>query len=123
MRVTFEGTIHEVLDQMEEFAKSIVDGWSKPIPQPKPKKAKVEIEQPSPEPACPVPDDSDPVPVSPTELEAAPEDLLAATMGLVNGDKEKKKRLVEILGSYDAKTINALAPEYRAEFWAKVQDL
>ena len=72
----------------------------------------------------PKPDDSDPVPISEEKPEVVvPEDLLGAVMALVNGDKEKKVRLVEMLGKYDAKTIGALAPEYRAEFWLQAQDL
>lgn len=116
MRVTFEGTVHEVLDQIEAFTKGIIDQWSKPLPQ-KRFKRKVEIEQP-------IVDDSDPVPISEEKPEVVvPEDLLGAVMALVNGDKEKKVRLVEMLGKYDAKTIGALAPEYRAEFWLQAQDL
>ena len=113
MKVTFEGTIHEILDQIEDFCSGLIKTT---MPAPK-KVAKPKIEQPK-------PDDSDPVPISEEKPEVVvPEDLLGAVMALVNGDKEKKARLVEMLGKYDAKTIGALAPEYRAEFWLQAQDL
>ena len=120
MRVTFEGTIHHILDQIEEFTKSIIkDNTPAPVTtsQPKAKKPRPQIEQPT-----------DPVtpnvvviePPCPTHEVAVPEDLLGAVMALVNGDKAKKAKLVAILNTYEAKTIGALGEGQRAMFWAEV---
>lgn len=114
MRVTFEGSIHEILDQIEAFTKAIVDEWSKPIPQPK-KAAKPKIEQPEPTP-CQA------HAVEQEKAEAgAPEDLLGAVMALVNGDKEKKAKLVSILATFEAKTIGALGAGQRDMFWVEAK--
>ena len=129
MKVTFEGDIHEILTQIEHFTKSIITAWSEPVKVEQKPAKKVKVVQPEPPHYTPCQahaveqEKVEQVPISPTELEPAPEDLLGAVMALVNGDKEKKVRLVEILGMYDAKTIGALAPEYRAEFWLQAQDL
>ena len=50
-------------------------------------------------------------------------DLMAAVMPLVAGDSAKKIKLVKLLEEYKAKTINTLAQEHYADFWAKVQGL
>lgn len=50
-------------------------------------------------------------------------DLMAAVMPLVAGDSAKKIKLVKLLEEYKAKTINTLAQEHYADFWAKVQEL
>lgn len=116
MRVTFEGTIHEILDQIEAFTKAIVDEWSKPIPQPK-KAAKPKIEQPEPTPC-----QAHAVEQEKIEAESAPEDLLGAVMALVNGDKEKKAKLVSILATFEAKTIGALGAGQRDMFWVEAKE-
>ena len=50
-------------------------------------------------------------------------DLMAAVMPLVAGDSAKKIKLVKLLEEYKAKTINTLAQEHYADFWAKVKEL
>lgn len=50
-------------------------------------------------------------------------DLMAGVMPLVAGDSGKKIKLVKLLESFNAKTINTLAPEHYAEFWSKAQEL
>lgn len=113
MRVTFEGTIHEILDQIEEFCSGLIKTTRPPKKTPKPK-----IEQPEPTPcqAHAVEQEKEEAQV---KLEV-PEDLLGAVMALVNGDKEKKAKLVAILNTYEAKTIGALGEGQRAMFWVEV---
>lgn len=50
-------------------------------------------------------------------------DLMAGVMPLVAGDSGKKIKLVKLLESFNAKTINTLAAEHYAEFWSKAQEL
>ena len=118
MKVTFEGSIHEILDQIEAFTKAIVDQWSKPIPQPK-KAAKPKIEQPEPTPCQGHAVEQEKV--ERYAVQPAPEDLLGAVMSLVNGDKEKKAKLVSILATFEAKTIGALGVGQRDLFWAEAK--
>ena len=114
MRVTFEGTIHEILDQIEDFCSGLIKTTT---PAPKPAK-KVKVVEPAPTPcqAHAVEQEKEEAQV---KLEV-PEDLLGAVMALVNGDKEKKAKLVAILNTYEAKTIGALGEGQRALFWAEV---
>lgn len=124
MRVTFEGTIHEILDQIEGFCANIIKD-NTPVPvtdaYPKAKKSRPKIEHtvvekiihaPEPEPACPTHE---------VAVPEAPEDLLGAVMALVNGDKEKKAKLVAILATYEVKTIGALGAGQRDMFWAEAK--
>ena len=112
MRVTFEGTIHEILDQIEDFCSGLIKTTT---PAPK-KAAKPKIEQPEPTP-CQA------HAVEQEKAEAgAPEDLLGAVMALVNGDKEKKAKLVALLATFEAKTIGALGEGQRNLFWAEAKE-
>lgn len=114
MRVTFEGTIHEILDQIEDFCSGLIKTTT---PAPK-KVAKPKIEQPEPTPCQAHAVEQEKVEIS---LVSAPEDLLGAVMALVNGDKEKKAKLVTILAAHDAKTIGALKADKRDAFWTQAQ--
>lgn len=116
MKVTFEGTIHEILDQIEDFCSGLIKTTT---PAPK-KAAKPKIEQPEPTPC-----QAHAVEQEKAEAEVkvdVPEDLLGAVMALVNGDKAKKDTLVKILAKYEAKTIGTLDAGNIAAFWAEAKE-
>ena len=115
MRVTFEGTIHEILDQIEDFCSGLIKTTTpapKKVTKPKPER------EPEPTPCQGHAVEQEKVEIS---LVSAPEDLLGAVMALVNGDKEKKAKLVTILAAHDAKTIGALKADKRDAFWTQAQ--
>lgn len=116
MKVTFEGTIHEILDQIEDFCSGLIKTTTPP--EPKPAK-KVKVVEPAPTPC-----QAHAVEQEKVEAEVkvdVPEDLLGAVMALVNGDKAKKDTLVKILAKYEAKTIGTLGADNTAAFWAEAQ--
>lgn len=124
MRVTFEGSVQDILNEMSAFAQKLVVNVPATEYQHKqieesapPKKAnKAEKTKPAPEPACPTHD-------QPEEVEKAPADLQAACMAIVNGDKAKKAALIKILAEYDCTTIKAIHVNDHDAFWARVKDL